>query len=93
MRRYVVVLGVGASLLAGCVVRPATQRSIALAMPSVRHKGQVAIYSELCDVPVPARALARLEVANGGRERVAIERDLAARAARSGANAIVLDPL
>lgn len=93
MRRCVVVLGVVGSLLAGCAGRPAMQRSIALATPSVRHEGQVAIYSELCDVPAPMQALASLEVANGGRERIAIERDLAARAARSGANAIVLDPL
>lgn len=93
MRRYMTVLGVAGSLLTGCAVRPATQRSIVLATPSVRHEGQVAIYSELCDVPAPMRALARLEVANSGRERIAIERDLAERAARSGANAIVLDPL
>jgi hypothetical protein len=89
----VVTLGVTGSLLAGCTVRPATQRSIALATPSMRHGGQVAIYSELCDVPAPMRMLARLEVTNGGRERIAIERDLADQAARSGANAIVLDPL
>lgn len=93
MRRGLLLLGATGSMLAGCAVRPASPRSFALAMPPVPHEEQVAIYSELCDVPAPMRAIAQVEVANDGRERAAIERDLANRAVSLGANGIVLDPL
>lgn len=93
MRRGLLLLGATGSMLAGCAVRPALPRSFALAMPPVLHEGQVAVYSELCDVPAPMRAIAQIEVASGGRERAAIERDLVNRAASLGANGIVLDPL
>lgn len=80
----------GSLMLAGCAVRPATPLSITLASPSVRQEGQVAIYLEVCDVPAPIRMTGGIEVFNDGRERSAIERDLVDRAARSGANAIIL---
>lgn len=93
MRYSLLGMGIAGSMLASCAVPPATMRSIALATPSVRYEGQVAIYPELCDITAPMRVIAQVEVANGGRERAAIERELADRAARSGANAIVLDLL
>lgn len=52
----------------------------------------MAIYLEVCDVPAPMRVTSGIEVFNDGRKRSAIERDLVDRAARSGANAIILHP-
>ncbi|MBW6522791.1 hypothetical protein KZ810_04705 [Sphingomonas sp. RHCKR47] len=90
-RRGLIALGVIAISLAACAVGPATPRGIALAEPRVRHEGGVAIYTRMGEIPAPMRALGRVEIANDGRERAAIERALAQSAARMGANAILLD--
>jgi hypothetical protein len=91
-RRGLIALGVIATSLTACALGPATPRGIAHAGPRVRQEGGVAIYAQLGEIPAPMRALGRVEVANDGRGRAAIERALARSAARMGANAILLDP-
>lgn len=92
MRFDLLAASVAGSMLAGCAVQPATPHGIAIAAPSVQETGEVAIYSEVCDVPAPMRVVGEIEVYNDSRERPAINRDLTGRAARSGANAIILHP-
>ena len=91
MIRWLVAMACGPAL-AGCVIKTATVRSLALVRAAPVHAGEVRIYSDLCNVPGAMEMVRELEVENMGGQRPAIEHELATLAGRLGADAIVLHP-